>query len=139
MYKRQIQDFLESDICLSTPRKLTWVVGNAVEKAFVAIANQLNQIPGLEVNMVALFSNYWGQEITVTGLLTGQDLLEGLQGRDLGEGILLPSVMLKQGDNLFLDDMTLEELADQLQTPIWPVGGVEELISTAVGNRQLNY
>ncbi|MEB3341475.1 TIGR03279 family radical SAM protein [Okeania sp.] len=138
-FETYVKDFLESDICLSTPRKLTWVVGNAVEKAFVAIANQLNQIPGLEVNMVALCSNYWGQEITVTGLLTGQDLLEGLQGRDLGEGILLPSVMLKQGDNLFLDDMTLEELADQLQTTIWPVAGVEELILTAVGNSQLNY
>ena len=66
-------------------------------------------------------------------------MLEGLQGRDLGEGILLPSVMLKQGDNLFLDDMTLEELADKLQTPIWPVAGVEELILTAVGNSQLTY
>ena len=73
--------------------------------------------------MVALSSNYWGQDITVTGLLTGQDLLEGLQRRDLGEGILLPSVMLKQGDNLFLDDMTLEDLSAQLQTNIWPVAG----------------
>ncbi|MGD1704708.1 TIGR03279 family radical SAM protein [Dapis sp. BLCC M229] len=134
-FETYVKEFFESDICLSTQRKLTWVVGNAVEKAFVAIANRLNQIEGLEVNMVALSSNYWGQDITVTGLLTGQDLLEGLQGRDLGEGILLPSVMLKQGDNLFLDDMTLEELAAQLQTNIWPVAGVEELILTAVSDR----
>ncbi|MGD1711819.1 TIGR03279 family radical SAM protein [Dapis sp. BLCC M172] len=134
-FETYVKDFLEQNICLSTPRKLTWVVGNAVEKAFVAIGQQLNQIEGLEVNMLALSSNYWGQDITVTGLLTGQDLLEGLQGQDLGEGILLPSVMLKQGDNLFLDDMTLEELAGQLQTNIWPVAGVEELILTAVGDR----
>ena len=58
--------------------------------------------------------------------------MEGLQRRDLGEGILLPSVMLKQGDNLFLDDMTLEDLSAQLQTNIWPVAGVEELVLTAV-------
>ncbi len=132
-FETYVKEISEQDICLSTPRKLTWVVGNAVEKAFVAIAEQLNQIEGLELNMLALSSNYWGQDITVTGLLTGQDLLEGLQGQDLGEGILLPSVMLKQGDNLFLDDMTLEELASQLQTNIWPVAGVEELILTAVG------
>ncbi|NER06920.1 MAG: DUF512 domain-containing protein, partial [Okeania sp. SIO3C4] len=134
-FEAAVKEILENNICLSTKRKLTWVVGNAVEKAFAAIAERLNQIEGLEVNMVALSSNYWGQSISVTGLLTGQDLLEGLQGRDLGEGIILPSVMLKPGDNLFLDDMTLEELAERLKKPIWPVTGVEELILTAVGDR----
>lgn len=114
-------------------RKLIWVVGNAVEKAFEPIAHKLNQIPGLEVKMVALSSRYWGQNITVTGLLTGQDLLEALQGLDLGDGILLPSVMLKQGEPRFLDDMTLFELASLLKTEIFPVSGVEELISVAIG------
>jgi putative radical SAM enzyme (TIGR03279 family) len=118
---------------VNPPRKLIWVVGNAVEKAFEPIARQLNQIPGLEVNMVALCSHYWGQNITVTGLLTGQDLLEALQGLDLGDGILLPSVMLKQGEPRFLDDMTVEELAGSLKTRILPVSGVEELISGAIG------
>ncbi|MEP6514732.1 TIGR03279 family radical SAM protein [Microcoleus vaginatus] len=114
-------------------RKLVWVVGNAVEKAFEPIVQQLNQIPGLSVNMAALCSHYWGQTITVTGLLTGQDLLEALQGRDLGDGILLPSVMLKQGEPRFLDDMTVEQLASLLKTRILPVSGVEELISAAIG------
>lgn len=114
-------------------RKLIWVVGNAVEKAFEPIAHQLNQIPGLELKMVALSSRYWGQNITVTGLLTGQDLLEALQGQDLGDGILLPSVMLKQGEPRFLDDMTLFELASVLKTEIFPVSGVEELIAKAIG------
>jgi len=109
------------------------VVGNAVEKAFEPIAHQLNQIPNLEVKMVALCSRYWGQNITVTGLLTGQDLLKALQGLDLGDGILLPSVMLKQGEPRFLDDMTLSELASVLKTEIFPVSGVEELISVAIG------
>ena len=82
--------------------------------------------------MCALCSDYWGQAITVTGLLTGQDLLQKLQGRDLGDGILLPAVMLKYGDSCFLDDMTVEELARQLNTPILPVRGVEELIETCI-------
>ncbi|MEG4939066.1 TIGR03279 family radical SAM protein [Microcoleus sp. F4-D5] len=118
---------------VNPPRKLVWVVGNAVEKAFEPIVQQLNQIPGLSVNMAALCSRYWGQTITVTGLLTGQDLLEALQGQDLGDGILLPSVMLKQGEPRFLDDMTLEQLASSLKTRILPVSGVEELISAAIG------
>ena len=118
---------------VNPPRKLIWVVGNAVEKAFEPAVRQLNQIPGLEVKMVALCSQYWGQNITVTGLLTGQDLQSALQGMDLGDGILLPSVMLKQGERRFLDDMTVEELAGFLKTRIFPVSGVEELISGAIG------
>jgi len=121
-------------INVNPPRKLTWVVGNAVEKAFGPIVQRLNKIEGLEVNMIALKSDYWGVEIAVTGLLTGEDLLAGLQGRDLGDGILLPSVMLKQGDTIFLDDMTLEEVAEKLETCILPVMGVEELILTAIGH-----
>ena len=117
-----------------TPRKFTWVVGNAVEVAFAPIVERLNQISGLTVDMIALSSQYWGQTITVTGLLTGQDLLQGLKGKDLGDGILLPSVMLKHEDTLFLDDMSVAELSQQLNTRIWPVTDVEALISTALND-----
>ncbi|NEO41592.1 MAG: TIGR03279 family radical SAM protein [Moorea sp. SIOASIH] len=121
---------------LEIPRRGTWVVGNAVEKAFEPVVERFNAVAGLEIKMVALSSDYWGQEITVTGLLTGQDLLKGLQGKELGEMILLPGLMLKHGDTRFLDDMTVAEVADQLKTPIIPVNGIEELIDGAVGNRE---
>jgi putative radical SAM enzyme (TIGR03279 family) len=114
------------------PRCLTWVVGNAVEKAFEPLVQKLNAVEGLEVRLVALSSDYWGQEITVTGLLTGQDLLKGLKGKDLGDAILLPSLMLKQGDTCFLDDMRVEELAHQLGIPMLPVNGIEELIDACL-------
>ncbi|MEH2282980.1 MAG: TIGR03279 family radical SAM protein [Nostoc sp.] len=113
-------------------RKLTWVVGNAVENAFQPILKRLNSVEGLKVNMRALCSDYWGQSITVTGLLTGHDLLLNLRGQDLGEGILLPNVMLKHGELVFLDDMSIEELARKLETKILPVGGVEDLINTCI-------
>lgn len=116
---------------IETPRKCTWVVGNAVEKAFQPIVQRLNQVEGLQVNIAARHSDYWGQEISVTGLLTGEDLLK-LKGKDLGERILLPSVMLKHGDTRFLDDMTVEELAQDLGTPILPVNGIEELIQACI-------
>ena len=103
-----------------------------MEKAFQPLVARLNLVAGLEVNLVALNSQYWGQEITVTGLLTGADLLQGLQGRDLGDGILLPSLMLKHGDTLFLDDRSVAELESRLETPIWPVAGVAELMETCL-------
>lgn len=115
-------------------RRFTWVVGNAVEKAFQPILKRLNLVEGLEVNMRALCSDYWGQTISVTGLLTGHDLLLNLAGQDLGDGILLPNVMLKNGELVFLDDMSIQELADRLNTKVFPVAGVEDLIQTCIFN-----
>ena len=117
---------------IAQPRRFTWVVGNAVEQAFQPLVAQLNQVAGLEINLVALNSQYWGQEITVTGLLTGQDLLASLPAKDLGDGILLPSLMLKHDDTKFLDDLTVADVSNQLAIPIFPVSGVEELINRCV-------
>ena len=133
-FLKQFQDIASRKLPrrLETPRRFTWVVGNAVETAFEPLVQQLNAVEGLEVRMAALRSAYWGQEITVTGLLTGQDLLRGLQGKDLGNAILLPSLMLKNDDTRFLDDMTVEDVARQLGIQILPVNGTEELIETCI-------
>lgn len=119
---------------IATPKKFTWVVGNAVEKAFAPLVKQLNQVENLAINLAALNSNYWGQEITVTGLLTGQDLIAGLQGKDLGNGILLPSLMLKYGENKFLDDLSVAEVANKLEIDIFTVTGIEELIKVVIAD-----
>ncbi|MGF1492453.1 MAG: TIGR03279 family radical SAM protein [Microcoleaceae cyanobacterium] len=129
-FETTFQEF--ADQSRSVPARFTWVVGNAVEVAFEPVAERLNQIPGLTVRMIALNSEYWGQDITVTGLLTGEDLLRGLASQDLGDAVLLPSLMLKYGEELFLDDMTVSEVAKQLDTTILPVTGVEDLILTAL-------
>ena len=113
---------------IAQPRRFTWVVGNAVEKAFQPLVTQLNEVEGLEINLVALNSQYWGQEITVTGLLTGQDLIAGLSNKDLGDGVLLPTLMLKHDETMFLDDLAIADVSETIQAPIFPVNGVEELI-----------
>ncbi len=114
---------------LAEPRHYTWVVGNAVEHAFQPLLAQLNAVEGLQVSLAALNSDYWGQEITVTGLLTGQDLMQKLSGRNLGDGILLPALMLKNGETCFLDDLTIDEVAKALGINIYPVPGIEELLN----------
>jgi len=68
----------------------------------------------------------------VTGLLTGQDLLTGLKGLELGDELLLPSVMLRQGQPVFLDDMTLEGLAAQLPVPIRIVHGAADVVAAVL-------
>ena len=117
---------------IDRPKHFTWVVGNAVEKAFEPLVKQLNQVENLTITLAPLRSDYWGQEITVTGLLTGQDLIDGLQNQDLGEAILLPSLMLKHDDTKFLDDLTVEDVSQSLKIPIFSVKDVEELISYCI-------
>jgi putative radical SAM enzyme (TIGR03279 family) len=120
---------------ISPPRRVTWVVGNAVEHAFAPLVARLNQVSGLTVQMAAINSEYWGQEITVTGLLTGQDIATQLAHQDLGDAVLLPALMLKQSDSqrpeetYFLDDMSLAQLANKLNCSVLSVGGLPELIA----------
>lgn len=102
------------------PRTYVWVVGNAVEAAFAPLVDRLNQLPGLTVRLAALRSIYWGQTLSVTGLLTGSDLIGHLIDQDLGDGLLIPSVMLKAGETgptaRFLDDLTLGQVCERLAT-----------------------
>jgi NifB/MoaA-like Fe-S oxidoreductase len=69
----------------------------------------------------------------VTGLLTGQDLISGLKGKELGDELLLPSVMLRQGQPVFLDDMTFDALAAQLPVPIRIVHGAADVVDSVLG------
>lgn len=129
---------------IDPPRHFTWVVGNAVEKAFEPIVERLNQVQGLTVTMAALNSDYWGQEITVTGLLTGYDILGKLKECKLGDGILLPSLMLKREQNAtpdqtyFLDDMTLSEVITQLKCQIVPIDDIDGLIRGCISPQSLD-
>ena len=115
------------------PRRCSWVVGQIVAQALQPVAERLNAVDGVEFHLIGLPSPYWGQEQVVTGLLTGQDLLTGLQGRELGDELLLPSVMLRQGEPVFLDDMTLEDLAAQLPVPIQIVHGAADIVDSVLG------
>jgi putative radical SAM enzyme (TIGR03279 family) len=114
---------------LPHPKEFTWIVGNAVEQAFGSLVARLNQVKNLWVTLQALNSGYWGQEITVTGLLTGEDLIQGLRDRDLPGKILLPSLMLKHDATVFLDDKTVAEVALALKKEIIIVHGIEHLLS----------
>jgi NifB/MoaA-like Fe-S oxidoreductase len=69
----------------------------------------------------------------VTGLLTGSDLLEGLAGRDLGQELLLPAVMLRQGEPVFLDDQRLEAVAERLPAPVRLVQGADDIVAACLG------
>ena len=74
--------------------------------------------PNVEIEVHTIENRFFGEKVTVSGLITGQDLVQQLSGCDLGEKLLLPCNMLRSGEDVFLDDMTVEELAAKLQTEI---------------------
>ncbi|MCL2082938.1 MAG: DUF512 domain-containing protein [Oscillospiraceae bacterium] len=65
-----------------------------------------------------IVNNFFGESVDIAGLLTGSDLIRGLEGKDLGGRVLIPQVMLKAQENVFLDDMTLPELEKALGVPV---------------------
>ena len=71
-----------------------------------------------EVIVYDITNDFFGEKITVAGLITGQDLKKQLKGADLGEKLLLPCHMLRSGEEVFLDDVTVSELSEYLQIPI---------------------
>lgn len=91
------------------------LAGPFLEKYLKMIETKFPNIHG-KVEMIS--NTFFGEEITVSGLLTGRDLKTQLSGKMLGDRLLLPCNMLRSGENVFLDDMTVEELSKALGTEI---------------------
>ena len=74
--------------------------------------------PNVKIHLYAIRNDFFGEHITVSGLLTGQDIRDQLMGKELGERLLLPQNVLRSGEDVFLDDLRLPELEKALQVPI---------------------
>lgn len=82
----------------------------------------------------AIVNDFFGHTIDVAGLVTGGDLIAQLRGKDLGERVLIPHTMLRHGEGVFLDDVTLEEASAALGVPVTPTGGSGgELLDAMLG------
>ena len=68
--------------------------------------------------MHCIRNDFFGERITVSGLVTGQDIIAQLKGKELGGRLLLPCNMLKADEDVFLDDITVKEVSDALQVPV---------------------
>jgi NifB/MoaA-like Fe-S oxidoreductase len=73
------------------------------------------KFPGYEVDVRTIRNDFFGEQITVSGLITGQDLIAQLQGDELGNALALPCNMLRSGERVFLDDITVEQVENALQ------------------------
>ena len=88
----------------------------------------------IDGRVYAVVNDFFGHTIDVAGLVTGGDLIAQLRGKDLGERVLIPHTMLRHGEGVFLDDVTLEEASAALGVPVTPTGGSGgELLDAMLG------
>ena len=76
------------------------------------------KFPNVTVHLYPIRNDFFGEKITVAGLITGQDLIAQLKEQKLGERLLLPCNMLRSGEEVFLDDVTLSEVKESLQIEV---------------------
>lgn len=83
------------------------------------LKDRLNEkFPNINGSVYAIRNEFFGEDITVAGLLTGQDIIKQLKGKDLGGFLLLPQSVLRNGEDVLLDDITINNLERALQIDI---------------------
>lgn len=123
-FKLEAEDFIDGlDRDADINRSVSLATGVAAYPFVKSLADKLSAIyPGLKINVYEIKNDFFGHSVTVAGLVTGQDLINQLKDKQLGEELLIPDVMLRSEGDLFLDSVSLEEVSQALGvkvTAVW--------------------
>lgn len=103
----------------SSKGSMALITGRLAYPYIQKMADQMMEVfPGLQIRVYAIRNDFFGERITVSGLLTGQDIIKQLTDKELGDRVLLPQNVLRSGENYFLDDITVPELEKALQVKV---------------------
>lgn len=112
---------LREDDRNSSNGEITIVTGVAAAPLMQSLAEQvMEKHPKRKIRVYPIVNTFFGERITVAGLVTGGDIVRQLAGKPLGEQVFFPSVMLRREGDCFLDDMTTEALEEALGVPVTP-------------------
>jgi len=121
----QLRDEFETSVRLdpdeseNKPRRVIMATGTSVAPFMQALLEK-HPVAGVDVQIKPIINRFFGETVTVSGLITGQDLVAQLRGEQADE-ILITKSMLREGEDIFLDDMTLDQAQRELGIPIHPV------------------
>ncbi len=104
-----------------TGRRATLVTGEAAYGVIRDMADMINKKTGASLTVKMIKNEFFGGGVTVAGLVVGRDIAAQTEGADNGECVFIPSVMLRSGEDVFLDDMTVTELSEKLGVPVYAV------------------
>jgi len=137
-FRVQAAEVIAAAMALTLP-PVSLVTGVSAAAEIRAFASLLAAKSGLDLRVHVVENRFFGGFVTVAGLLTGQDLAEQLAAQPLGEILLVPDVMLREGEELFLDNFSLSELEDRLGVQVEVVApdpwGVWDILDTLAMER----
>ncbi|MBR2867630.1 MAG: DUF512 domain-containing protein [Clostridia bacterium] len=135
LLESEFNQALEKCIIKEKNRRVTVVTGKAAYPLIRGLSDKaMSRIKGLDVNVIAAENKLLGSMITVSGLLCGKDMADALEGVDLGEELLIPPNSLRKEGDMFLDNMTVEELSEKLGVKVTaPGSGGDELLDALTG------
>ncbi len=110
--------------------KVTIAAGQAAENLLDALVKEYSGIKGINLELKIIKNSFFGKQVTVSGLLTGSDLLASLKGMVPGDALFISKTMLKEGQDIFLDGLTIKEIERVLNVPVYAVSGPLEFHAT---------
>jgi len=117
LFVSQAEEVLEEAEHLGQAR-VTVVTGESPYRYLSDFVDRLAETTGVAISLVAIRNRLFAGAVTVTGLVSGQDIVAGLAGVELGDLVLVPDVMIKEGEGMFLDDLTVTQLELKLGKPV---------------------
>lgn len=115
----EVQEAVEESDGSDVSKEISMATGKLAGPILEQCAKEINKkYPNIKINVYVIRNDFFGEDITVAGLLTGQDLIKQLKDQPLGEYLILPETMLRSGEDVFLDDYTVGDLKKTLQIPI---------------------
>lgn len=120
MLKAEFEEYVQDiEFKLTNKRNVSIATGVSSYAFITEMAQELEKrFFGLNVSVYKIKNNFFGENVTVSGLLTGNDLVQQLSGRELGDELMLPKSMFKAGEEVFLDDYTLVMLENELKVKV---------------------
>lgn len=116
--------------------KVTIACGESVRPFLDDMLNVVRDVfENIQINVVAVKNKFFGGGVNVSGLVVGRDLIDTLKNVDIGDRLLIPSVMLRFDGEVFLDDTTLEDVERELCVPVFPVNnGGQDLLDAVISS-----
>lgn len=133
--REEFLDALNDAVSSDKSRTVTMVTGVSVYETMKDLTSNIStKFPNIKINTEKIINNFFGEKITVSGLLCGCDIIEQLRGKDLGDNLIITRNMLRDGENVLLDDTTTEDIEKALNCKIIAVGDDGyELLDAIIG------
>ena len=117
LFRRDVAEVLiEAGCCAGV--SATLITGESAAAELQSFIHRFNQVTSANLSVQVVHNDFFGSNVTVAGLIVGGDVIKQLQNVDLGDVLLVPDVMCREGEDIFIDDVSLEQIANALDTDV---------------------